>query len=40
MRQREAVQKVMKDLKDSAKVQTFLPAVNPAPADAAQPASK
>lgn len=28
MRQREAVQKVMKDLKDSAKVQTFLPAAS------------
>ncbi len=42
MRQREAVQKVMKDLKDSAKVQTFLPAVDPAapsPAAASQPAS-
>ncbi len=41
-RQREAVQKVMKDLKDSAKVQTFLPAVDPAapaPAAASQPAS-
>jgi len=43
MRQREAVQKVMKDLKDSAKVQTFLPAVDPAtpaPAAPAQPAAK
>ncbi len=42
MRQREAVQKVMKDLKASAKVQTFLPAVDPAapaPAAAPQPAS-
>jgi hypothetical protein len=42
MRQREAVQKVMKDLKGSAKVQTFLPAVEtaaPAPAAASQPAS-
>jgi peptidyl-prolyl cis-trans isomerase C len=42
MRQREAVQKVMKDLKDSAKVQTFLPAVDPAapaPAAPSQPAS-
>ena len=42
MRQREAVQKVMKDLKDSAKIQTFLPAVEsaaPAPAAAPQPAS-
>ena len=42
MRQREAVQKVMKDLKDSAKIQTFLPAVEPAasaPAAASQPAS-
>jgi len=42
MRQREAVQKVMKDLKASAKVQTFLPAVDPAapaPAAASQPAS-
>lgn len=41
-RQREAVQKVMKDLKDSAKIQTFLPAVEsaaPAPAAASQPAS-
>jgi peptidyl-prolyl cis-trans isomerase C len=41
-RQREAVQKVMKDLKDSAKIQTFLPAVEPAataPAAAPQPAS-
>jgi peptidyl-prolyl cis-trans isomerase C len=28
MRQREAVQKVMKDLKDSAKVETFLPAAS------------
>jgi len=43
MRQREAVQKVMKDLKDSAKVQTFLPAVDPAasaPAAPTQPAAK
>jgi peptidyl-prolyl cis-trans isomerase C len=40
MRQREAIQKVMKDLKDSAKVQTFLPAIDPAPATATQPASK
>ena len=42
MRQREAVQKVMKELKGSAKVQTFLPAVEPAapaPAAASQPAS-
>jgi peptidyl-prolyl cis-trans isomerase C len=41
-RQREAVQKVMKDLKDSAKIQTFLPAVEsaaPAPEAASQPAS-
>ena len=41
-RQREAVQKVMKDLKDSAKIQTFLPAVEPAataPAAVSQPAS-